>query len=199
MIWFTSDLHLGHANVIRFCARPFANAHEMDKELVRRWNAVVKPDDKVYVLGDLSFHNPKVGIPLIRQLQGHKVLVQGNHDKYSRTQYLAAGFEDVVQEMTLKLFNRDIILSHYPKHLGKETEKIDLRFMDRRPTPKWGHQWVLCGHVHEKWMLRDRELNVGVDQHNFAPISMTRVEQLIALEEIRLSSEKVVCLASKTD
>jgi calcineurin-like phosphoesterase family protein len=60
--WFTSDLHYGHHNVLDYCNRPFWSAHQMNKWITRYWNAVVKPFDTIYVLGDFSInpkHHPK--------------------------------------------------------------------------------------------------------------------------------------------
>ena len=59
MIYFTSDLHLGHANIIRHCNRPFSSVEEMDETLIRNWAKRVKANDTVYVLGDLMFRNQK--------------------------------------------------------------------------------------------------------------------------------------------
>ena len=57
MIYFTADHHFGHANIIRHCNRPFQNVEEMDMALLSNWNASVKPQDTVYILGDLFFRN----------------------------------------------------------------------------------------------------------------------------------------------
>ncbi len=53
-IWFTSDTHFGHANIIRFCDRPFKDIQEMNERLIANWNAVVRPGDSVYHMGDFS-------------------------------------------------------------------------------------------------------------------------------------------------
>lgn len=57
MIYFTADTHFGHENVIRFCDRPFSSANEMDEAMIANWNARVKGDDTVYVLGDMFFRS----------------------------------------------------------------------------------------------------------------------------------------------
>lgn len=83
MIFFTSDLHLGHENVIHFENRPFRNAAEMNQILIANYNAVVQPTDTVYLLGDLSFHIPvEEANELISRLNGKKHLILGNHDKH---------------------------------------------------------------------------------------------------------------------
>ena len=72
-IWFTSDFHLGHSNIIRFCKRPFANAHEMNEAIAERMNSCVKPDDTLYFLGDFLSWQPQVrgGVSRTACLQDH--------------------------------------------------------------------------------------------------------------------------------
>lgn len=180
--WFTSDLHFGHKKVIEFCKRPFKDIYEMDIELIKRWNARVAPDDEVYVLGDVCFHNPASGIGVLRMLKGHKILVRGNHDKYSLTQYHQAGFAPVTDEIILTFKGRRIKLSHFPfAPSAEEAAKMqphDLRYLDRRP--KNDGSPLLCGHVHEKWKVRDRMFNVGVDANNYEPVSGSVIEKWLA-------------------
>lgn len=182
MTWFTSDLHIGHANVIKFCNRPFQSADEMNRELVRRWNAVVKPTDTVYALGDMCFLAARIGVPILSRLLGNKILIEGNHDKYSKAQYLQAGFRPILREARINIGKIPVRLSHYPYWPKTEEEKIELRYEERRP-PEIANEWLLCGHVHEKWKQRGRMINVGVDQWNYAPVSISVIESLIAKGE----------------
>ena len=58
MLYFIGDPHFGHANIIRLCGRPFEDVESMDREMIRLWNARVRPEDTVWILGDLFFrHN----------------------------------------------------------------------------------------------------------------------------------------------
>lgn len=177
MIWFTSDLHLGHEGVIRYCDRPFMDVKEMDDILVTRWNHTVKDADTVYCLGDISFHKPAVGVPLLQKLRGKKILIQGNHDKYSATQYQSAGFT-VFQEASIRLSGWHVRMSHYP--YWEDDPNQDKRYQDRRPHNKGG--WLLCGHVHEKWKVRGRQINVGVDKWDFSPVSQSVIESILMRE-----------------
>ena len=82
-VLFTSDLHFGHENVIRFDGRPFSTVEEMDNELIRRWNEKVAPGDLVYVLGDFIWKSRNDdAAELIRSLQGQIILIKGNHDRF---------------------------------------------------------------------------------------------------------------------
>ena len=79
MLYFTADLHLGHANIIRHCGRPFASVEDMDRCLIDNWNRRVRPEDTVYILGDLMFAC-KDPAAYLTQLAGQKHLIVGNHD-----------------------------------------------------------------------------------------------------------------------
>ncbi len=183
--WFTSDHHFGHAGVIGFCNRPFQTIEEMDRRLAERWNNTIRPEDRVYVLGDVSFHPPKIGVPLLRELSGEKILVLGNHDKYSPTQYRSAGFLVVTEEMVINIAGRRVRLSHYPYYPLPEHEKVmpkhELRYPERRPA-RHGYEFLLCGHVHERWITNGRMINVGVDAWKYAPVSQSVIEGLMAKE-----------------
>ena len=94
-IFFTSDTHFGHANIIKYCARPFASVQEMNRELIARWNAVVGPRDTVYHLGDFAFGKASEAPTFLRKLNGaKKILIRGNHDRNAR-QMLEVGFDEV--------------------------------------------------------------------------------------------------------
>ena len=81
--YFTSDLHFGHENVIRFDNRPFETVDEMDAELIRKWNAKVDRDDLVYVLGDMIWKTKNgTAEDLIHNLNGQIILIRGNHDRF---------------------------------------------------------------------------------------------------------------------
>ena len=81
MIFFTSDLHLGHENCIRLCNRPFSSIEEMDETLIENWNHKVTGKDTVYILGDLIYRSQKPPEEYLRRLRGKKHLILGNHDR----------------------------------------------------------------------------------------------------------------------
>lgn len=118
-IFFTSDLHFGHENVLRFDNRPFATVEEMDSELIRRWNAKVGRGDLVYVLGDMIWKSRNDDAPaLIRSLNGQIILIKGNHDRFlhnARAKDALAGIKDY-DDIAVTLEDgttRRCILSHY--------------------------------------------------------------------------------------
>lgn len=181
--WFTSDLHLGHSAVIGFCNRPYQSVEEMDADLCRQWNLVVEPGDTVYCLGDMCFHKPIVGVPMLRSLAGTKILIQGNHDKYSMAQYRAAGFSTILREAAIELQGKKIRLSHYPywpEDPSKESEN-ELRYEDRRPR-RHGYEWLLCGHVHSAWQKLGKQINVGYDSWGYVPVSDGTIARLMQSE-----------------
>lgn len=185
MIWFTSDLHFGHKHVIDFCKRPFANVDEMNNKLFARWEHAVKPTDTIYVLGDLSFQHPRDGMPLLFNLPGKKILIQGNHDKWSRTQYETCGFT-VLEEATIKLDGHLVRLSHYPYF--QHNDPYDQRYLNCRPQPDARYELLLCGHVHKAFKAAyvhtgqlngHLMINVGVDVWNFSPVSKSQIISML--------------------
>lgn len=112
---YIADLHLGHQNCIGFDGRPFSSIDEHDKALVTNWNAVVMPDDHVYVVGDFAYRNEKPVSYYTSRLHGHIHLIRGNHDKRS-TEYESC-FESV--DDILKIGDMlhgspvEVIMCHY--------------------------------------------------------------------------------------
>lgn len=179
-IWFTSDLHLGHEKVIGFCNRPFTSAKFMDDILIQNYNAKVWPDEPVYFLGDVCFHKPSVGVPMLYRLRGRKILIRGNHDKYSDRQYRAAGFDSILEEAKIKIQGQHFVLSHYPYEPSDKSgmDAHDLRYLDRRPMDRGS--WLLCGHVHDRWKSQGRMINVGVDVWNYCPVSGSDIMKAVS-------------------
>lgn len=98
-IWFSSDHHLGHASIIKFTKsdgsklRDFNTIEEHDERILEAHNSVVKPQDKVYFLGDFFLNHRNM--PSIRKFAGHKRLVRGNHDIFGTGLYLKNGIEEI--------------------------------------------------------------------------------------------------------
>lgn len=195
--YYTSDLHLGHANIIRFCDRPFPEVSAMNARLVDLWNETVTDDDTVWVLGDVALGALDESLAHIKRLAGHKILVPGNHDRCwsgdralrtgdpqtrerrrtaARDRYLAAGFAEIEDlPSPAVLGDHTVGLSHFPYEGDSHGED---RFIEHRPVDRGS--WVVHGHVHTTWRQRGRQINVGVDAWGGRPVSAGTVTDLIA-------------------
>ncbi len=183
--YFTSDLHIGHANIIKYCDRPFESVEEMNAALIDRWNSVVGDDDEVYLLGDV-FMGRRADFEMLGLLNGHIKLVPGNHDKCwpAHKKVGAEGrafsfYMDVLQPNPKKpiVFERDglnVLLHHFP-YSGDHGEHD--RHVEYRPEDRG--QWLLHGHIHEKWKVKDRMINVGVDVWDFYPVEWDVLRSMI--------------------
>ena len=102
MIYFTADLHLGHNAIIGMQDRPFETVEQMNKALIDNYNAIVRKNDTVYILGDIC-HRVTVdkANEFISKLKGKKILIKGNHDKV----YDPELFEDICDFMTISMWN----------------------------------------------------------------------------------------------
>lgn len=151
--WVVSDHHFGHANVIKYCNRPFACADDMDRQMILNHNQLVKKQDKVFILGDFSFHGAQTTARIVEQLNGYKVLILGNHDRrrsYSR--WLNMGFNEVYKYPIL--YNSAILLSH-------------------KPIRKIKGLYNIHGHLHNVVTTFEDDsnyLNVSVEVLDYAPI-----------------------------
>ena len=174
-VFFSADQHFGHARIIGYCGRPFNDVHHMDEELIARFNATVTPDDTTWHLGDFTMDASRVS-RMLGRLNGTHHLVCGNHDKcHPRRKnnhdmwvqrYLQAGFASVQERHIMNIEGMgDVLLIHFPRgrHEGD-------KFAAFRPNDWEGP--ILCGHVHEKWLTNGLQLNIGVDQWEFRPVSV---------------------------
>jgi calcineurin-like phosphoesterase family protein len=161
MIWFTSDTHFGHKNIIKYCNRPFENVEEMDQTIIKNWNSVVKDNDLVYHLGDfMSWAGNSSTIERrYRQyrhaLKGKIFLIEGNHD-YKIGSPFSYALEGKCPLMTLRYQGRKIILCHYAMKVW------DASHFD---------SWHLFGHSHGTLDAVGKSWDVGVDSNEFTPIS----------------------------
>ena len=168
MVFFTSDLHLGHGNIIDLCNRPFVNVEEMDRVLVENWNRKVKKNDTVYVIGDIVWDKKKVAY-YMEQLTGRKILVIGNHDSHwAKKEEIQNFFEMITPYIEVHLNGHPITMCHYPMLEWRSSREILPR--------KLGYH--IYGHIHNRVadeyipMYRQfNALNAGVDVNGFAPVT----------------------------
>ena len=114
MNYYIADLHLGHANCIRFDERPFADADEMNKALVDNWNNVVTNADTVHILGDFIWSKESLWPGCLEQLKGNKVLIRGNHDPKEFSQQTKSFFQDIKDYKEITDSGMHVIMCHYP-------------------------------------------------------------------------------------
>ncbi|MCI8661051.1 MAG: hydrolase [Lachnospiraceae bacterium] len=115
MIFYISDLHFGHQNVIRFDKRPFETISQMDYTLIQLWNSRVRNEDTVYIVGDFAYRNEKPEEWYLRQLQGKKHLLVGNHDNKLLSNPAAVSYFESIEKMTHVTDGKhQICLCHFP-------------------------------------------------------------------------------------
>ena len=169
-VLFTADTHFGHANIIRFCERPYKHAHEMDEALIANWNRVVQPDQIVFHLGDFAFKGSPTRTAVIRQrLNGEIILICGNHDS-PQTQGL---FDEVYDLAEVRIGKARIVLCHYAMRVW--------------PSSHHG-AWHLHGHSHGT-LPREKGkslLDIGVDSWEYTPVRFDQIEdEMKAIREQR--------------
>ncbi len=179
--FLTADHHFYHFNVIKYCGRPYQTTEEMTEDLVKRWNETVRPDQTVLVLGDFSL-SIKAVIDVTPRLNGRKLLVPGNHDhvhpvhyrKANRLEaklpiYQEAGFEVLPLQIEIKVADQLVDVCHLPYSCYKYTNYL----------PADRGRWLLHGHVHEKWKVQNKMINVGVDVWDYKPVHISAIEDII--------------------
>ena len=185
--WYTSDHYFGHRNIIGYCDRPFAGVDEMNAAMVERWNDLVGDGDEVWVISDIALGDLHVLLAgHVARLRGRKIPVPGNHgrcwagrDKHDngRSVYLElGGLERIVDAPKPMRFDRKKVrIRHFPYVFD---ESFGLKYLDHRPRDDCS--WLLHRYVHEKWRQRGRQINVGVDAWDFAPVSEDTIAELIS-------------------
>jgi calcineurin-like phosphoesterase family protein len=168
-IFVISDLHLGHANIIRYCSRPFPHSavEEMDQVLIKNWNYTVKPNDRIYHIGDLCY-GPCAKSPFeyIRQLNGAISLIRGNHDESSKT---------ARQKETLVHKGIPFVLIHNPNDI-----------------PETFSGWVIHGHHHNNNLadfpfinFEKRRINVSAEVVRYQPVSLSNLCNIIKDHQLK--------------
>lgn len=161
-VFFTSDTHFGHDRDFVWGVRGFKNVDEMNKEIVKRWNSVVKEEDTVYLLGDVMLGNNDESIKYLKQLNGLIYIALGNHDTSVRAKMYAEchNVVDVQMCYRIKAGKKQVILSHYPTVTANGEDTKVLNFY---------------GHTHQKdnfFEKRPYMYHVGMDSHDCYPVKM---------------------------
>lgn len=169
-IFFTSDLHLGHFNIIRHTKRPFNSLKEMDSAIIRKFNERIQEDDLVFLIGDFCMkasseakEAPKKAFAYYRnQLKCKNIIfIRGNHDKNNST-------KTPIESLVIKYGGGRIYLTHNPKYA-----KVDFPLN-------------FCGHMHEKWKFQKLArnsyiINLSVEQWNYYPVTFNEINQAFCM------------------
>ena len=178
-LWFTSDPHFGHRNVIKFCDRPFANEKEMNEVLINNWNEVVGENDIIFVLGDVFWFNDSRMIKKnLQKLNGIIYLISGNHDDFK-------SYHRVVDDPHIRLCH-DIVGVFLEGFPGKKIYEIWLAHL---PLSTWPHRERgaihLFGHIHSQpgktegfdqdLHLHPTQCDVGADYWGYKPVQFEKI------------------------
>ena len=170
--WVWSDLHLRHANIIKYCARPFAGADEMDRALMAAWTSAVSDGDTVLNGGDIALAGSlrESDRAEIRRAPGRKLFTVGNHDFHRKTGFLEGSGHDAAAGVIVIESDPPMVLTHLP--MG--------------PLPPG---WVnLYGHVHNNEPLRDTpHINVCVEHTDYRPLPL---ESILTLAKAVLTGRR---------
>ena len=168
MIFFTADLHFGHANIMKHCNRPFESVDDMDATLIQNWNDTITQKDEVYILGDFTMKPASDAHGYLTRLNGQKYFIQGNHDRFLRNyEHHKTDFEWIKDYHVLRVDGYRIVLFHYPILEWDQFYRNAIH---------------LYGHVHNSEKSGERlaaltgpAFNVGVDVNEFRPVSLDEI------------------------
>lgn len=171
-LFFTSDHHFGHTNIIKLCNRPFSSIEEMNEVLIQKWNEKISPEDEVYYLGDFAMtKDTELIADILDQLNGTIYLITGNHEGAAlnhrkRFKWIKEFHELKVKDPDCKNGVQRIVLFHYAMRVWRG----ELR-----------GNWHLYGHSHGS--LPDephrKTFDIGVDCHDFYPLSYEEVKEIM--------------------
>ena len=202
--FFTSDTHFGHTNILRYSNRPFKDVNHMNEEIIKRWNALVTPEDTVYHLGDVALGKIDDSLACVGRLNGHKILVDdGNHDRpfmsrgKAKYDYWVDRYLEVFEEMTNASrigissggHGFPVNISHYPYDGEGDHHKGGDRYADERLPDD--ETILIHGHTHAEWAQKEMDsrvsrskagslqIHVGMDAWHYKPVSEAQVVDLI--------------------
>lgn len=167
--YFTSDTHFHHSNIIEYCNRPYKDVQEMNDKMVENWNSIVKPDDLVYHLGDYCFGNEDKIREINNRLNGHIVLISGNHDeKILRekseftTFFLKERFDRIVPYLETKVDGTTITMCHFALQVWNRSHHGRIS---------------LFGHSHGTLPGNSQQLDVGSDCWDYKPVTLEQIKE----------------------
>ncbi len=159
--FFTADWHLGETR-LELAGRPFKTPEEHVETIVANHNKMVKPDDIVYVVGDVLYqgtHDPHRWLQYVGVMNGRKILIRGNHDRPFNDDLFAPYFTNIVEDGG----GIELVVSQ-----GEEMSLAT--WVTHYPTQGRADRFNIVGHIHGIWKVQLNMLNVGVDVHHFYPV-----------------------------
>lgn len=164
-IYTLSDTHFGHGNIIIHANRPFPNQAVMDAKLTANWNATVRPQDMVIVIGDMVWTGGDANKirDYIKALNGRIILVRGNHDKRTNAFYLSAGIQFICERFVWEYCDKRFLFIHDPHYVTNDD--------------KQNYYAVIHGHLHGNSPLvrkinGQHFINVSVENLNYRPTNL---------------------------
>ena len=187
-VFATSDLHLFHANIIKYCNRPFSSMEEMNDTIIRNWNKTVTPNDKVYVLGDFALPRGEDRESKVQKLNnvcsrlnGMKILVYGNHDLFEPDEYLQAGFTYVNRGyIDVNECGSFFVMSHYQMTSWNRSHFGSFHLFGHE---HWKRQWEPKHSIFSEMHWSERKFNVCVDANDFAPVDLHKIIETLSKRE----------------
>jgi len=190
-VFFTSDTHYFHENVIKFSNRPFRDIDHMHQVLINNYNSVVGYGGVCYFLGDFGFAGSAEIKRLISKLKGTKIIILGNHDKGVNAMY-NVGFDAVLMSSSMIISGERVTMSHCPLLDTYRENTLGMKGYDG--SENWHGekrhsrfsltnegQFHLHGHIHspnggKSKRIEGRQIDVGVDANNYYPLSISKIE-----------------------
>lgn len=154
MYFFTADEHYFHANIIKYCSRPFKNVEEMNETLINNHNSVVKQEDITVHVGDFAFGLDVSS--LLYRLNGKHIFIKGSHDKWSKHSLYLCEFN---------IENQLVCACHYAMRTWPRSHY---------------NSWLVFGHSHGRLEPFGKSYDVGVDNNNFYPVSFEKLGEIMS-------------------
>lgn len=159
-VLFTGCSHFGHKNILTYCNRPFSDVHEMDEEMIKRWNVVVKPGDTVFHLGDFGLGNLEYLASILARLNGDIRFLMGSHDSQ---------LKELEKQGLAEILGFQFTLSY-------EGKKVTMNHCSMRVWPASHYNaWHLFSHSHGKLAPFGKSFDIGVDSWSYAPVTWDEV------------------------
>lgn len=168
MVYFTSDLHLGHQRDFLYEPRGFKNIYEHDKALLSNWNEMITEEDDVYILGDICLNDLDYGLGILKRLRGRLHIIRGNHDTDKKIEeYMKCHNVVEISDSKYMKASKSIVLflNHYPVAFREDSRHVKTI-------------WTICGHCHTQDKFSDvnmKCIHAEMDCRNMRPVSFETI------------------------